>query len=125
MLYALATRDNVGVSVIHDRNPIFVQLADGEIRNGYTVRILNKYNLARRFTLKVEDLPGAIIEVGGVSTSADGDHAIEVGPDQTRELRVLITDHERRSGKETPIAISVTDRETGESARAFDHFRSP
>ena len=42
MLYTLATRDSEGISVIHDRNPIFVRLADGAIRNAYTVRILNK-----------------------------------------------------------------------------------
>ena len=30
------------ISVIHDRNPMFVRLADGAIRNAYTVRILNK-----------------------------------------------------------------------------------
>ena len=42
MAYALATRQSEGISVIHDRNPIFVRLSDGELRNGFTVRILNK-----------------------------------------------------------------------------------
>ncbi len=42
MTYTLATRRSDGVSVIHDRNPIFVRLSDGALRNGYTIRILNK-----------------------------------------------------------------------------------
>ena len=42
MTYALATRHNEGVSVLHDRNPLFVRLSDGSLRNAYTVRILNK-----------------------------------------------------------------------------------
>ena len=42
MLYTLPTRDSEGVSVIHDRNPMFVRLSDGALRNAYTIRILNK-----------------------------------------------------------------------------------
>jgi polyferredoxin len=29
MAYALATRQSEGISVIHDRNPVFVRLSDG------------------------------------------------------------------------------------------------
>src|SRR5205085_6505158 len=51
MLYALATRSSEGISVIHDRSPMFVRLADGELRNAYTVRVLNKMLEAREFIL--------------------------------------------------------------------------
>jgi polyferredoxin len=30
MLYALATRSSEGISVIHDRNPMFVRLSSGD-----------------------------------------------------------------------------------------------
>jgi cytochrome c oxidase accessory protein FixG len=125
MLYSLATRANLGISVIHDRNPIFVRLADGDIRNGYTVRLLNKRPIVRHFTFAVEGLAGASIEIAGLATPPDGDHAIEVGPDQTRELRVLVTDDSHRAGTAADISIIVTDRATGETARASDHFRGP
>ena len=49
MIYALATRDSEGISVIHDRNPMFVRLSDGAIRNAYTMRILNKQLESRDF----------------------------------------------------------------------------
>ena len=42
MLYALTTRSSMSVNVLHDRNPLFVQLSDGGVSNNYTVRILNK-----------------------------------------------------------------------------------
>ena len=42
MIFTLATRDSEGISVIHDRNPMFVRLSDGSVRNGYTIRIVNK-----------------------------------------------------------------------------------
>ena len=42
MLYTLPRATATGISVIHDRNPMFVRLADGALRNGYTIRIVNK-----------------------------------------------------------------------------------
>ena len=42
MTVALATRSSVGLSVLHDRAPLFVRLPDGSLRNGYTVKIANK-----------------------------------------------------------------------------------
>ena len=42
------------ISVIHDRNPLFVRLSDGAIRNAYTVRIVNKRVEPRDFALSVD-----------------------------------------------------------------------
>ena len=41
MLYALLTRSSLDISVRHDRNPLFVTLSDGSIRNAHTVHLLN------------------------------------------------------------------------------------
>ena len=41
LLYALLSRDRLEINVLHDRNPQFVTLSDGSIRNGYTVKLLN------------------------------------------------------------------------------------
>ena len=38
---ALLTRSTVGLSVLRDRAPVFVPLADGSLRNGYTLKIAN------------------------------------------------------------------------------------
>ena len=42
MLTALVLRPDLEVSILHDRNPIYVQLSDGGLRNGYTIKLLNK-----------------------------------------------------------------------------------
>ncbi|MGZ5896805.1 MAG: cytochrome c oxidase accessory protein CcoG [Xanthobacteraceae bacterium] len=125
MLYTFIARGTINLSVLHDRNPLFVRLADGGIRNGYTVRILNMRNETRYFTFDVLGLTDATVEVAGVPTPPEGDHAIEVGPDQTRELRLLIADPAHHTGSTTPISIVMTDRRTGETARASDYFRGP
>jgi cytochrome c oxidase accessory protein FixG len=126
MLGTLATRHEVGVNVIHDRNPIFVRLTDGAIRNGYTVRVLNKELERRQFQLTIEGLERAEVGVVGATTDAAGKPRFEVGPDQTLELRLLVTTHQPLPAHASiPIVIRVTDTANGESAEAHDHFRGP
>ena len=122
----LATRRDVGVNVIHDRNPIFVRLANGAIRNGYTVRVLNKELERRQYQLAVEGLEGAEPDVVGATLDAAGKPRFEVGPDQTLELRLLVTTHQPLPAHASiPIVVRVTDVASGESAEAHDHFRGP
>jgi cytochrome c oxidase accessory protein FixG len=123
MTFTLATRTAQGISVIHDRNPIFVRLADGAIRNAYTVRISNKRAERREFTLSISGLAGALVDV--VQTREDGRFVVEVGPDQTREVRVLVTDYAELPPPSTPINFHLYDVITGERASASDHFRGP
>ena len=42
MLMALLLRPDLDVNVLRDRNPLYVKLSDGGVRNGYTVKLLNK-----------------------------------------------------------------------------------
>ena len=91
MTFTLATRTAQSISVLHDRNPIFVRLSDGAIRNAYTVRIANKRAERREFTLSISGLAGSLLDV--VQTREDGRFVVDVGPDQTREVRVLVTDY--------------------------------
>ncbi len=65
MLFALLSRPPVEMNVLHDRNPLFVQLSTGEIRNGYNIKILNKTHEPGTYHLSVAELPDAKIDVGG------------------------------------------------------------
>jgi cytochrome c oxidase accessory protein FixG len=125
MLYTLATRHSEAISVIHDRNPIFVRMSDGAIRNAYTVRIMNKRLETREFALSVSGLPGSFLSVVGGATGSDRRIVIEVGPDQTREVRALVTDYNDALPASVPIGFHLLDVATGERADASDHFRRP
>ena len=125
MIFTLATRDSEGVSVIHDRNPMFVRLSDGSVRNGYTVRIVNKHLKKREFALGFNGLPATLIDFVGLPPREDGELWIDVGPDQTRELRVVVTDYGLPPPASTPIVFRLTDVATGEQAEARDHFFGP
>jgi polyferredoxin len=126
MLYTLATRQSEGISVIHDRNPMFVRLSDGELRNGYTVRILNKSLERRSFVLTVDGLPDIDLKVVGDTVTAGRTVVIAVGPDQTHELRALVSTHSPlQPAASIPLTFRITDAETGRQASAVDHFRGP
>ena len=123
MSYALITRTAQSISVLHDRNPIFVRLSDGAIRNAYTVRIANKRSDRREFALSLSGLAGSLLDV--VQTRDDGRFVVDVGPDQTREVRVLVTDYADRPAGSTPVNFHLYDVGTGERASASDYFRAP
>ena len=125
MLYQLATRESEGISSIHDRNPMSVRLSDGAVRNGYTIRIINKQLRKRDFILSFNGLPASLIDFVGVPPREDGQLLIDVGPDQTREIRVLVTDYGDTPPPSTPIVFRLTDVATGEQAEAYDHFFGP
>jgi cytochrome c oxidase accessory protein FixG len=123
MLYALATRSPLELSVIHDRNPIFVRLADGAIRNGYTLRVLNKERVTRSLDLSV-DLPTSATEVVGIRAE-DGRVTLTVDPDSTREFRLLVTQHATGQQGSQPLTFTVTDHKESDRAVAHDYFRAP
>jgi cytochrome c oxidase accessory protein FixG len=87
MLVALFYRTTLEINVLHDRNPPFVRLSDGGVRNGYTIKILNKLHQPRDFALAIEGLPGARLAIVGLETDAP----IRVRTDDVRELRVFVT----------------------------------
>jgi cytochrome c oxidase accessory protein FixG len=121
MLYHLATRNLTGLSVLHDRNPVFVTLADGSIRNGYTLRVLNKRPIERAFTLSVDSPIPLRAEVVGSSGAV-----LRVPSDATQEFRVLVFAPPRaKLDRSTELTFVITDPTTGDRASADDHFKAP
>jgi polyferredoxin len=104
---------------------MFVRLSDGALRNGYTIRIVNKQLKHREFIVGVEGLPSTLADFIGLLPRADGRQLVDVGPDQTREVRVLVTNYGDAPPASTRIVFRLTDAATGEQAAARDHFFGP
>ncbi|MDI9850212.1 cytochrome c oxidase accessory protein CcoG [Rhodoblastus sp. 17X3] len=122
MAYVLANKKWTGVNVLHDRNPLATELSDGSIQNGYTVRLLNKNGDPRTFQLHVEGLKGAHIRIAG-EVAAKDEPTIEVGPDQTLELRLLVVAPKDQAPRDAAdVVFFAKDMKTGVTASAKDHF---
>ncbi len=94
--YGLSTLDAIEVKVLHNRTPLFVPLSDGSIRNGYTIKILNKVSEDLETTLTVSGPPG--IELSGAEEPI---HA-QNGQVSSRAVFVTIP-REALTGESTPI----------------------
>jgi polyferredoxin len=98
-------------------------LSDGSVRNDYTVRFLNKAGVSRSFALEVLGLPVAEIRTSGIERNADGKLIVEVGPDQTKELRASVQVPAAKLPKDaTEIEFRATEITTGQTASVRDHF---
>ncbi len=67
LLYALFIRSEIDITVAPVRNPIFVTLSDGTIRNTYEVRLKNKHGEDRPFHISVTGDPAYRVELEGLN----------------------------------------------------------
>ncbi len=88
MLYALIGRAPLELAVLHDRNPLFVQMSNGDIRNGYDIKILNKTHEDRNFVLTVEGLNQPILTVNAAKHITTDN--IDVDADSVGHFKVFV-----------------------------------
>ncbi len=92
MMAAFLMRTTTELTVQRDRSPNFVRLSNGDIRNSYTVKILNKQRQERQFQLAVEGLPDARLGFVGAEISGSGASSrLTVHPDAVGTFRVFVT----------------------------------
>ena len=65
LVWSVATRATVELTVRQIRQPISVTLSDGSEQNRYEIKISNKTEELVKYRLLVEGLPGAQLDVGG------------------------------------------------------------
>jgi len=124
MLGALATRSTIDLDVIRDRNPNFVTLADGSVRNAYTLKLMNRADQPRDFYLNLDGLTGRkvnVIGLGFVTLPVK----LSVEADRVRAVRVLVTVPRGalHAGSQN-IAFALQDARTGETRNAGAVFVS-
>jgi cytochrome c oxidase accessory protein FixG len=122
MVWAWIHRSVLDINILHDRNPLVVQLSDGGLRNGYTVKILNKLHEKRSFRIATEGLAGAEMSIVGFKQP---DPTIDVETDNLRALKVRLTvpkaDRDKLQGRGTPFQFVITD--IGDGSRTYHAAR--
>ncbi|WP_286829602.1 MULTISPECIES: cytochrome c oxidase accessory protein CcoG [Kordiimonas] len=126
MLVSLVNRAPVELHALHDRNPLYVTLSDGTVRNGYNVKVLNKTYEDKYFRLHVEGLDGASVRAQGAG-NVQIDH-LHVFADSVGHFRVFVTAPKQNKAREDfrfVLEEVVTDgAEAGEQAVYDTHFAS-
>ncbi|MQQ09181.1 cytochrome c oxidase accessory protein CcoG [Epibacterium sp. SM1979] len=114
LVYALFIRPEVDLTVAPVRNPTYVTLSDGSIRNTYDVRLRNKHGDARPFEVTVSGDPAYQIELENVAGAI-----VEVPADAAHLQRVYVIAPKETGpaqGEATDVRIWVEDTVSGERA---------
>ena len=122
----LALRSHIGLSVAHDRAPLFVRLENGDLRNGYSVLLINKSRQGAEFRLAVEGFTGAQLVLPEASGKPAGTLSVTLGPDTVQTVRVLVQgrpDH-LEAGRQ-PLDFVLRNEATGEKAVYHSLFMGP
>jgi cytochrome c oxidase accessory protein FixG len=128
MLYSLATRASLALSVLPDRSPLFVTLADGSIRNAYTVKISNMRPDPRVFALRVEGPAEARMGIAGEEPNdvpASEGMPVTVKPDSVGTFRVYLHVPRGAVHTEAALAFVASQEQGGETARHATTLRGP
>lgn len=114
ILFGLGNRTRLDISAQQDRNPLFVRLSDGTLRNGYTVKIRNMETRPRAVAVTLEGLPGALIwsETGSRERAGRELRAI-VPPDALQKLRIFVAAPAGDAGREAAFVVRALDAEGG------------
>lgn len=126
LVYGLMTRDRLEMNVLHDRNPQFVVLSDGSVRNGYTLRLLNKIPEPRTVVVTMQGLRGGAMSIVGIDQSEDRAFAISLEPDRQRSIKVYVRQpRDLVDGRSQSFNFVVEDKSSLDSATYTASFDAP
>ncbi len=116
LTYNITHREMMGLTVGHARNPLFVKLSDGSIRNKYDVKILNKEHQKRICHIKIEGIEGATL------TDRHGNSLSELvlGEDGVERYTVFVT-AKKQKDKRVPLRFKVFEPEN-ETPYVIENF---
>jgi cytochrome c oxidase accessory protein FixG len=126
LLFALGARTRLDLSVGRDRNPIYVRLSDGSIRNTYTVKVRNMEGRQREVEVAVTGLPGAFLwDEQGDRRNAGQSIRLMVPADQVTMTRMFVVAPAAGETRQDIIfGVRALDREGG-GDRAETTFERP
>lgn len=114
LVFALFIRAEIDMTVAAVRNPTFVTMSDGSIRNAYDVRLRNKHGDDRQFHLSLTS-----DEILRINLEGTDRLVVTVPANETKLQRVYVTarrDDPAASAARTDLRLWVEDQVSGERA---------
>ena len=126
MVVSVLTRDRLDVNVLPDRNPQFVVLSDGSIRNGYELKILNMKGEPHQFLVTVAGLQDATIAEAGFTRGSKDWVVVDVEPDRVKAVRLFVTlPRDRIINDSTEFSFNVSEMGGTDNAHVETKFAAP
>ena len=123
MLWGYTAKSSYEFNVLKDRSPPYIQLSDGRVRNGYTLKLVNKVAESRSINVEVTGIDGVEFEIVGVGPAAPGEAlTLTTEPYGVNRFRMLVTVPAGLAGHRELLNVVITDTDTGERIDADAPF---
>ncbi len=118
MAYQMLHRTTLSLDIVRDRNPPFVRLADGSVRNTYAVKVLNKTNDEKTMEVTIDGMSNFSLSAFGLNNDGARKVIIHAAADSVTTSRVsLIVPPEALSQGPQKVTFVAHDMATGVEAR--------
>lgn len=125
LLFALGTRNHTDVTIAQDRNPPFMLMSDGSVRNAYTLKLRNMESRPRRMEVSIEGLPGAVMWSEDMPREAAARKIVrDVAADEIDTMRAYVVAPEGTASQKFTFTLRSLD-EKGESDSGEANFEAP
>ncbi|WEK43145.1 MAG: cytochrome c oxidase accessory protein CcoG [Candidatus Sphingomonas colombiensis] len=125
MLFALGTRTHMGISVLQTRNPLWVRLSDGAIRNTYTIKLRNMEGRPRDFAVSLSGIDAVMWTDGGSRETAGKSVTINVPADRVAKAQVFVVAPARGAQRSELRFIAVAQDDHKSVANDSSSFERP
>jgi len=125
LLFALGTRTHLDLNVSADRNPPYMLMSDGSVRNSYTLKLRNMTSAPREMTVAMEGLQAGSFWTDSISRDSAGrSQSFAVPADETRTIRAYVVAPAHSTQQEFQFVLSAGG-ERPESDVAQTRFDAP
>jgi cytochrome c oxidase accessory protein FixG len=126
MASVLATRHSFDVNILHERQPVYVELPGQRLRNGYTLKILNMVRRDGHFRLSLDGVANATMAVIGIDGDGLKTVDLAVPADDVGTFHLFVTAPKASLSRgKADLTMILSDLDTGAVVRHRNLFAGP
>ena len=112
LLFALGVRSHTDLSVAADRNPSYILMSDGAVRNAFTLKLRNMESRPREMEIALDNLPGAVMWSENIGQDkASATLRVLVPADQVLTLRAYVLMPEGATTQDFAFRLTSLDEQ--------------
>ncbi|OQX08009.1 MAG: cytochrome c oxidase accessory protein CcoG [Thiothrix lacustris] len=121
LVWSIASSKQLEVTAVQIRSPLYVTLSDGRIQNSYEVKINNKTMQAARYSLSIDGLPNAEMELQINDLSLKPDSTLRV----LAKVRYTMQPGEAGKNHDFQFRLTPSEGKVTEPVIIPSHFMTP
>lgn len=114
LLFALGVRRHIDISAAKDRNPPYMLMSDGSVRNAYTIKLRNMESRPREMEIGLRGLEGAVLWSDDMPR-AEASRTLRrsIASDQAEPVRIYVTAPPGTPAQDFSFTVRALDAEGG------------